>query len=345
MRTLTINNSCITPYFSPKMRFIPSEDEKPHEETLEVGKLYSLRGTECDDFVMPTKTYELIKNIDSVDGVELDAVVMKQIDGEQSTIFSLTKNDCRKLNIPFSRGLQLFPKTMEWNKVQTEEDTKKQHETPREFDSNNLSTYPPSYHDKLIHCMTIKMSNFMIGPNGIIVTPNGVHIRQQDFLNTLHVTTNQSIGVLGTTKAAYLPTAFNVSWRVVTNMVTPNPSNSELIDSYGCLYIELVFEQDRNGVAVGIHPDAFQQGTFEDFFRVWYAEDKALYRPKQIATPSQLYVDDFMSNYKRRLTHDPVSGDLILRSKRRASWDDLMLRELENNAHIFLENDEDEILW
>ena len=64
MRTLTINNSFITPYFSPKMRFIPSEDEKPHEETLEVGKLYSLRGTECDDFVMPTKTYELIKNID-----------------------------------------------------------------------------------------------------------------------------------------------------------------------------------------------------------------------------------------------------------------------------------------
>lgn len=316
-RNYTIYESCITPYFSPKMRFIPSEDEKPHKEFLEVGKLYSLRGTECDDFVMPTKTYELIKNIDSVDGVELDAVVMKQIDGEQSTIFSLTKNDCRKLNIPFSSGLQLFPRTMEWDKVQTEEETKKQPQTPREFDSHNLSTYPPSYHDKLIHYMTIKMSNFMIGPNGIIVTPNGIHINQQDFLNSLRVTTKQSIGVLGSTKAAYLPNGFNVSWRLVTNMVTPNQSNSELIDSLGCVYIELIFEQNRNGETVGVHPDAFRQGTFDDFFKVWYPGENALFIPKYIGQHN---------------------NDVVVHTKMFDSWEDIVNKNLQNKIHLVLED-------
>ena len=158
----TLSNNFITPFFSDKLKFIPPKKEEEPNHFFENGEKYELSGISCEDFTMPKKVYELVKTINSVDGVKMDSVVMKQIDGDKSTIFSLTKADCQKLNIPFSQGLQIFPKNMGWNKIDNNKKLIEQKPTNIEFDSTNLSTYPVCYNDKLIHFVVIKLSGFNV---------------------------------------------------------------------------------------------------------------------------------------------------------------------------------------
>ena len=177
MRTRqTLSNNFITPFFSDKLKFIPTKQEEEPNQFFENGG-----------------KYEHIKTINSVDGVNMDSVVMKQIDGDKSTIFSLTKADCQKLNIPFSQGLQIFPKNMGWNRVN---DKKLVEEKPShmEFDSTNLSTYPVCYSDKLIHFIVIKLSGFDVVSPNTILTPHGHFVNIQDFFDTLKITTQRDIG-------------------------------------------------------------------------------------------------------------------------------------------------------
>ena len=110
----TINKNYIELYFDPQKMGV-KRDVK-HEKFQE-GDVFSLQGVECDGFKMPQKEYQIIKKINHIDGVDLDGVVVKQIGGEQSTIFSLTKLDCQNLGIEFQPSLQIFPSNMNWKKI------------------------------------------------------------------------------------------------------------------------------------------------------------------------------------------------------------------------------------
>ena len=145
----TIDSSFIELYFNPaimgKKRHIELEKYKE-------GDIFSLQGAECDDFKMPTKTFQVIKKVDEVYGIKLNGLVVKQIAGEESTIFSLTKNDCTMLGIDFQPKLQLFPMEMNWKEVQL-----KEREVYKSFNKEDFSTYPVDQHDNLIHRLVIKI--------------------------------------------------------------------------------------------------------------------------------------------------------------------------------------------
>ena len=76
-------------FFSPLM----GEKREVKVEKFKKGDVFALQGVECDDFSMPVKEYEVIKKVDDVFGIQLDGLVVKQISGDTSTIFSLTKTD------------------------------------------------------------------------------------------------------------------------------------------------------------------------------------------------------------------------------------------------------------
>lgn len=153
MRTFqTIDPNLIQAYFHPKLgkkRRINPKKEKFHE-----GDIFSLQGIECDDFNMPIKEYEVVKKIDSVSGVDLSGVVVKQISGEEDTVFSLTKTDCQTLDIEFQPKLLFFPQNMDWKEVSV-----KKSFTFNKFNPNDLSTYPVDEESGLIKHIVISISN------------------------------------------------------------------------------------------------------------------------------------------------------------------------------------------
>ena len=304
MRTRqTLSNNFITPFFSDKLKFIPTKQEEEPNQFFENGGKYELSGISCEDFTMPKKVYEHIKTINSVDGVNMDSVVMKQIDGDKSTIFSLTKADCQKLNIPFSQGLQIFPKNMGWNKVN---DKKLGEEKPShmEFDSTNLSTYPVCYSDKLIHFIVIKLSGFDVVTPNTILTPHGHFVNIQDFFDTLKITTQRDIGNADDFGNTFIRKHSLIRYKVITSNVSRCHRFSNLVDASGCIFIELSFETQHDNMILGIHPSSFENLSFDDFFTVFYIHDNVELddnKPKQTThyISSEDWTSELLMNLRR----------------------------------------------
>lgn len=148
-----------------------------------IGERYSLRGIACDGFEMQPKIYELVGEVDKYADVLIDAVIVKQVDGEIGQMFTLSKNDCANLKIEYENGLQLFPKNMSWERVVDK--------VP--FDPNDLSTTPRSAIDNTIRYITLKLNGFKDYADGYILSPSGKLIKEEKFAKSLRVINNEPI--------------------------------------------------------------------------------------------------------------------------------------------------------
>lgn len=137
-------------FFSPLM----GEKREVKVEKFKKGDVFALQGVECDDFSMPVKEYEVIKKVDEIFGIQLDGLVVKQISGDASTVFSLTKTDCQTLGIEFQPRLLFFPMNMNWKEVIIS-----QHEKIKEFNPLDMSTYPVFKETKLIERIVVRINN------------------------------------------------------------------------------------------------------------------------------------------------------------------------------------------
>ena len=147
------------------------------------GEKYSLQGTSCDGFKMPNKIYELIGVVDEFCGVNVDYVIMKQIEGERSQIYSLSKNDCAYLGIEYQDGLQPFPKNMHWERIKEKV----------EFINDDLSTTPRSEVDNTIRYILLKLNGFKDYSDGYILSPSGKLIKEEKFEKSLRIINNEPI--------------------------------------------------------------------------------------------------------------------------------------------------------
>lgn len=86
------------------------------------GDKYALVLQGEEDFQNIERTYAVVGKIDKLNNIEIDAVIVKQIGGDNTTIFSLTKADCKELGIKYVPGLQLFPANMNWKQIEEEKD-------------------------------------------------------------------------------------------------------------------------------------------------------------------------------------------------------------------------------
>jgi hypothetical protein len=60
--------------------------------------------------------YKVIKYIYTMNRIETNILILKQIYGPQGHIYTLNAHDCRKLHIKYQPGLQVFPMNMNWGK-------------------------------------------------------------------------------------------------------------------------------------------------------------------------------------------------------------------------------------
>lgn len=103
------------------------EQKLPANRSLNVGDKCSLVYKGEDDFQEVEKSYVIVGQVKELNGIEIDGLIVKQVGGIETTIFSLTKTDCKILGIEYRPGLQLFPRGMGWifPKNQTEIENKR----------------------------------------------------------------------------------------------------------------------------------------------------------------------------------------------------------------------------
>lgn len=264
MAKYIIENRYITPFFSENFKYIP--EKKNETKFFECDKTYLLTGLDCDGFSMPTKRYKYVGSIDEVDGIRLNSVIMKQIGGEPTTIFSLTKSDCKSFGIEFENGLQLFPNNLEWVKEKQEEEVK---EEELSFDSTNLSTYPVDYKDKTIHFMIVKLSGFSYDERSrTIFTPSGERIHESFLTKNLKIKTLQSIGIPHNMNDVCIGMNEYIPFRIITDKASRVREKGCFVDIGGCVFIELCFEQYLKRIKTGIKPIYFLNESFDRFFEV-----------------------------------------------------------------------------
>lgn len=289
-RSITILDSkYITPYFSDKISFKQNNEikkkikkEKPKEKFFNIGDEYTLSKEDCGDFAMPTKKYKLVGIVDKLNGVAINSVIMKQIEGEISTSFTLTKLDCSHIGVDFENGLQIFPINMGWvnltqlmkKKEEKQLEVKVVEEKPKieVFDPCNLSTYPLCITDNTIRHMMVKISNCIPNGDGVLL-PNGKTIFKNGVRN-LYVLAKE--GVFGDNiTTAYFRKSEPISYNIMTNKISDCCVSSQLVDSNGHLFIELNLFKERmynksNGDGyVGIEPSKFINVSLEDFIDIY----------------------------------------------------------------------------
>ena len=81
---------------------------------LNRGNLIALVDGCCEDFENTERVYEIVDKVNEVYSIQINGLIVKQVSGEKSMIFSLTNDDCKELGIEYEPCLQLFPINMKW---------------------------------------------------------------------------------------------------------------------------------------------------------------------------------------------------------------------------------------
>ena len=178
-----------------------------HTPMFKIGDHYTLSSVACDGFEAKTKTYELVGIVNKFADVDVDSLIVKQVDGHQGIVYTLSKNDCHFLGVKYEKGLQLLPITLNWKHV----------DKNAPFDKNDLGTVPLSKIDESIRNILIKIKGFKDYSNGYILTPNETLIEEDDFITSLSVTLKKPLvyGYNGHKGSVFLDEGHSVSYRLV----------------------------------------------------------------------------------------------------------------------------------
>jgi hypothetical protein len=185
MQYRLLDSAYIIPYFNKKeyLESLKEKEDKTEEEPkeedrrhFEIGANYTLSSEENEDFDTEKSLYNVVATVGTIADIPVDAVVVKQLEGEEGKMFTLTKNDCKYLGIPFQERLMLFPKGMNWEKALTDDEKRKHLEqminqptevqrkpfNPEAFDPMDLSTYPFNEADKQTDTLVLKIAPLKI---------------------------------------------------------------------------------------------------------------------------------------------------------------------------------------
>ena len=275
-REVELGGEYYIPYFDDRL-LAPKEEIPKPKKTLQVGERYALQGTTCDEFEMPTKVYEVKKILDIVKGITLNSVVVKQVSGPTSTIFSLTKDDCKLLGIPFETSLQIFPLNQGWIRIY---DSLPEEPKEVEFDVSDLSTYPTCAIDGTIRRITMKLSGFeMLGDHNIKHEQSSL-MSFDTFMSTLKIYAKKTIKGDGI-RSTHISQGRTFPFQFLTSHLGV-PTISSCVDAVGNIYIEFDISltqgytqtkktQDKR---IGVKPNKLV-GEISDYFGVKWMQREA----------------------------------------------------------------------
>jgi hypothetical protein len=159
------------------------EEDKSKMPRFVIGENYALGGECVEGFTQKCKLYNLVGIVDEFAGTKIDALIVKQIDGEKGNIYTISKSDCNFLGIEYQNGLQLFSKNLDWRHIRN---------IP-EFNPHNLGTSPSSEIDNTIRYLVLKLDGFKDYSDGYVLTPSGKLIKESQFTQTIQVISKEPV--------------------------------------------------------------------------------------------------------------------------------------------------------
>lgn len=256
-------NDYIVPYIDDRM--IVRDNNKKLKNTFNSSPfikehLYQIKKEECDGFETEDKTYQFKGVIDELNGIKIDSVIMKQVSGQKSTIFSLTKFDCRNIGLTFENGLQLFPKNMEWVDVTPQSHQNEEIKEENTFVITNLSTYPRCSIDETIRTIMFKLHGCTNLGTRIMLPNKKTIIKKENFLDSLVI------------KRLPLLNGFSNDCAIKTHLFGINCPKEDIIDVNGDIFIELHLVQKNpysHDRLIGINPQ-WLKGSWKRYFNFGY---------------------------------------------------------------------------
>ena len=103
----------------------PLEKEKSKELTITKPTVKKIKKFKVGEhyFIYPMnnrkirREYVVKKTVYKILDKEVNIVIMKQINGSQTTKFTLNKDDCQKLHIKYEDGLEVFSMELDWKLI------------------------------------------------------------------------------------------------------------------------------------------------------------------------------------------------------------------------------------
>lgn len=88
--------------------------KKQIKKKFKIGDVYYLKTQSCVGGTPSIKEFILKKFIYTIKEEKINILILKQISGHKSNVFSLTKADCEMLHVKYEPELQVWPMDINW---------------------------------------------------------------------------------------------------------------------------------------------------------------------------------------------------------------------------------------
>ena len=270
------------------------EKEDLNDTTIKVGDICVEQKPSVDGEELPKRFYKILGIVGKLHDIDINSYLVKEVfptpngdwsdtqEGTFRTTFSLTRSDCKYLNIEYQDGIEVypFPNTNEFFHKYIKEDKEPIaiEEKSSDIDYNNLATYPVSTVDGYIRHIVIQLSGFKpINDNVLLYNYNGGRIIAVDrFCRTLRIVLKRHITSYGNRSAAFCKGTL-MKCRIVGK--TKENAEFNIADEDGNIFIEVdtFIKSDRtsDGI-VGISPEALNGLNVNDLFEITFNEGGAI---------------------------------------------------------------------
>ena len=273
------------------------EDEKEalNDTTIKVGDICVEQKPSVDGEELPKRFYKILGIVGKLHDIDINSYLVKEVfptpngdwsytqEGTFRTTFSLSRSDCKYLNIEYQDGIEVypFPNTNEFFHKYIKEDKEPiaTEEKSSDIDYNNLATYPVSPIDGYIRHIVIQLSGFKPINNNILLYNDGRTISVDRFCSTLRIVLKRHITSYDNRSAAFCKGSL-MKCRIVGK--TKESAKFNIADEDGNIFIEvdtfikfLNSDKTSDGI-VGISPEALNGLNVNDLFEITFNEEGAI---------------------------------------------------------------------
>lgn len=257
----------------------PNKEKKNNDDVT--NKICVVETPTVDGETLPKHFYRVLGSIDEIAGININSLLVKEVFLDENNNFvynnddtrmhySLTRDDCKFLNIDYQDGIELLP----YYPVKFIDEPKSSLPTVDEqiksiidkVNNYDLSTYPTCVIDNTIRKIVIKLDNFRPLNDNCIILPNNAIIDLKRFVNSLKIELKLNIASYDDMTAGF------IKGRLLNfNIVTPTMTKLNIADDKGEIFIEVLFTRESNITSdrkVGISPKALDGIGVNDLINV-----------------------------------------------------------------------------
>jgi hypothetical protein len=264
------------------------EKEDLNDTTIKVGDICVEQKPSVDGEELPKRFYKVLGIVGKLHDIDINSYLVKEVfptpngdwsytqEGTFRTTFSLSRSDCKYLNIEYQDGIEVypFPNTNEFfhKYIKEDEEPITIEEKSSDIDYNNLATYPVSPVDGYIRHIVIQLSGFKPINNNVLLYKNGRTIATERFCASLCIRLKEHITSYDNRSAAFFSGSL-MKYRIVGK--TKEITDFNIADENGNIFIEVdtFIKSDRtsDGI-VGISPEALNGLNVNNLFEVTFSE-------------------------------------------------------------------------